>query len=216
MDMTLGDPGPKDDYTYTGDVNDSSFSMDYYRSKAAEFQAVLNQVDRVAQVSRDLLAYEISTELRGDLEQLLSEFDSRKVVFRATAEAINAGASLINAVGGRFPVLSIPQTLGAAPFVVPAAAVAAIGTAAVLITWGVTWINNVYDRLNTETLLDAVEDPETKSRVAAAALQSLSSARAAAESPVSAIAGVVKWLAVGAGIFLAVKMFNNMQGESRG
>ena len=49
----LGDAGTDNsDASYTGDVSDSSFSLDYYRQKAREFQGVLNQVDANAQAAR--------------------------------------------------------------------------------------------------------------------------------------------------------------------
>ena len=87
----LADAGADNsDLSYEGAP--SSFSLDYARQKAREFQETLNQVDAVANAARDAIAADISPELSSDLGALLSDFDAKKTAFRFCAEGINAGA----------------------------------------------------------------------------------------------------------------------------
>lgn len=203
----LGDAGTDNsDASYTGDVSESSFSLDYYRQKAREFQGVLNQVDATAQAARQAIAADISPELSADLGAMLSEFDSKKLSFRLAAEGINAGAAVINSMGGRFPSLSIPAGLGFAPFVIPAAAIAAIGAAAALIAWGVQWIGGVNQRLLYEQLTSK-GTPTQQAELARALALSEASANASSESPLASVAGVVKWGAVALVAWLAFQAY---------
>ena len=136
-----------DDESYEGEQSGSLFSLDYYRSKAQQFQGVLNQVDQAAQAAQLAIDSGVDPDLTRDLVGMLQEFDQKKMTFRIAAEGINAGAAVINAAGGRFPQLSIPQGLGLAPLI-PAAAIAAIALAATLIAWGVKWIDGVQQLLD--------------------------------------------------------------------
>ena len=203
----LGDAGTDNsDASYTGEVSDSSFSLDYYRQKAREFQGVLNQVDATAQAARQAIAADISPELSADLGAMLSEFDAKKLSFRLAAEGINAGASVINSMGGRFPSLSIPAGLGFAPFVIPAAAIAAIGAAAALIAWGVQWIGGVNQRLLYEQLTSK-GTPTQQAELARALALSEASANASSESPLASVAGVVKWGAIALVAWMAFQAY---------
>lgn len=130
---------PRDDYSYTGELSDSPLSLDYYREKAREFQSTITALDEAWRATVEAFQLPIDDDARRALQQKLVEFEGQKTALRMTAEAINLGASAINALGGRFPVLSLPQTLGV-PFAIPAAVVAAIATAATLIVWGRQWI----------------------------------------------------------------------------
>lgn len=204
--MPLADIGPHDDTSYEGEQSDSAFSMDYYRSKAREFQDVLNQVDAAATAARIAIDSQVDDDLTRDLVGMLQEFDAKKLTFRLTAEGINAGAALINSMGGRFPTLSIPQGLGIAPFVIPAAAVAAIATAATLITWGVSWIDGVKQRMLYAQLTEK-GTPEQQGELARALALAESAQRSSQESPLSSIAGIVKWGAIALGAWLAYQAF---------
>jgi len=206
--MTLGDAGaPNDDASYTGDTGDSVFGMQYYRNKAAEFQSVLIAVDQSAQAARDAIdANSDNQAMVAELQALLADFDAKRWQFRATAEAINAGAALVNSAGGRFPQLSIPNGLGAFP-VFPAAAVAAVGVAAGLIVWGLSFTKQVANTLQRYVTLQQIEDPAKRGEIAAI-LARADQAASAAETPIiSSVAGIVKWVAIGAIAFLAYKQF---------
>ena len=200
---TLGEVGTDhSDAGYTGDTGDSAFSMQYYRNKAAEFQNVMNAMDSAAQSARAVLAVGVDDESAQRLQDLLDEFDSRKFIFRTTAEAINAGAAVVNSMGGRFQELSIPTGLGFLP-AIPLAAIAAIATAATLIVWGRDWIS----KLQLENVLDKVTDPEKRSVIAAAVAQSLAAAQTANDSPLSSVATIAKWGAIALLAFLGYRAY---------
>lgn len=204
----LGDAGT-DNAMYDGVSGDSPsvFSLDYYRQKATEFQSILNQVDQTAQAAQMAIDSGIDNDLSNDLVNALSEFDAKKAMFRMTAEAINAAASVINSAGGRFPSLSIPAGLGFAPFVIPAAGIAAIATAATLITWGLSWINGVTERMRLAQLLE-VGTPEQKAELARSIALADNAARTADSTPLASIASVVKWGAIGLGLWLAYQAWS--------
>lgn len=190
----------------------SIFSLDYYRNKAREFQTILNQVDLTARAAQDAIASGVDYDLSADLSAALQEFDAKKTVFRMTAEGINAAAAVINSAGGRLPQLSIPSGLGFAPFVIPAAGIAAIATAATLITWGLSWIDGVRERMRLAQLLD-VGTPEQKAELARALATADAAAVAGSSSPLASIAGAVKWGAIGLGLWLAYRAW---EGRNRG
>lgn len=206
----LGDVGPHDDVSYTGDVSTSVFSMDYYRAKAQEFQQLLNQLDATyGAISATLDAYAGSDNeaLLSDLVGMVEDFDAKKTALRLTAEAINAGAAVINGLGGRFPQLSVPGTLGLPPIAVPVATVAAIGTAAALAAWGYEWIRGVNDRLKLEMSLDAQATPEQRAKLAASVVTTDNAVRAADVSIWSQAGSAIKWVAFGILGFLAYQAF---------
>jgi hypothetical protein len=190
--MSIGEAGvPHDDASYTGEVSTSALSVQYWRDKAREFQNVLNQVDATARAAQEMVSLNVDEGITTDLLAMLADFDLKKTAFRLAAEGINAGAAIINAAGGRFPQLSIPQSLGLGPLVIPAAAIAALGTAAALITWGYAWIAGVNDRMATAQLL-GTNDPEIArilARARAAQIQ-------ADQSPLQSVSGIVKWGAI--------------------
>jgi hypothetical protein len=193
---TLGDAGVSNsDALYSGETGDSVFSVQYYRNKASEFQSVLNQVDATSRAAQAAIEAGTSPALSADLADMLSDYDSKKLLFRGTAEAINAGAEVFNALGGRFPQLSIPAGLGLAPLVIPAATVAAIGVAAGLIIWGSQWVAGVVQRMETEQLL-GYGTPEQKADLARELARARSAQMLASESPLQSISGVVKWGAI--------------------
>lgn len=202
----LGDvPGGYSDDLYTGDAGDSALSLQYYRNKVAEFQSVLEAVDRGAR------AIELALEADGlddatwsALYDDLDQYESRRVLLRTTAQAINAGAAAINAVGGRFPVLSIPAGLGIVP-VLPVAAIAAVATAATLIAWGLAWLSGVNERLRQAQLLEALPE-ESRAKLAEATLISDNALRTAEASPWGSIASMVKWGAIAVGAFFLIRV----------
>lgn len=203
-----GIPGGGSDVSYTGDTGDSSLSMQYYRNKVTEFQNTLNAIDKAAMASMIALDSGVLSEADSvALDDALYEYENNKTKMRLTAEAINAGAAAINAAGGRFPELSIPTGLGLAPFVLPAAAIAAIGVAAGLVLWGNTWIKGVNERLKRSVVLDAIQNPEQKAQVAQAMALSDSAVQESEASSLSGIASIVKWGAIAIGAFFIYKQF---------
>lgn len=187
----------------------SPFAMDYYRQKAAEFQTTLDALDRTYWAASGALGTgALDATTAAALEAALSDYESRRTTLRVTAEAINAGAAAINALGGRFPSLSIPGTLGLPPLVAPAALVAAIGTAAALIVWGSQWMSGVNDRLRRAQVIDAAT-PEQRARIVEAMADSDNAVSVASGSFLASLAPTAKWIAIGIGAFLLYRAYTN-------
>ena len=187
----------------------SPFAMDYYRRKAAEFQTTLDALDRTYWAASGALGTgALDATTAAALESALSDYESRRTSLRVTAEAINAGAAAINALGGRFPSLSIPGTLGLPPLIVPAAMVAAVGTAAALIVWGSQWVQGVNDRLRRAQIIDAAT-PEQRASIVAAMAEADNAVSVAGSSMLASLAPTVKWLAIGIGAFLLYRAYMN-------
>lgn len=205
--MTLGDVGPHDDESYTGEVNDGSLmSMSYYRDKAREFQILLNSLDAAYQSLQESLASGVlSEEYQQDLEALAADYESHKTVLKVTAEAINAGSAIVNAAGGRFPQLSIPSTLGIGPIALPLGTVAAIGAVVALTAWGMAWLRGYNDRAKFELTLAAQTTPEARAQVARDEQRSDAALRAADVTVFGAISATVKWIALAGVAFIAYK-----------
>lgn len=185
----------------------SPFAMEYYRRKAAEFQTTLDALDRTYWAASGALGTgALDATTAAALESALSDYESRRTSLRVTAEAINAGAAAINALGGRFPSLSIPGTLGLPPLIVPAAMVAAVGTAAALIVWGSQWVQGVNDRLKRAQIIDAAT-PEQRASIVAAMAESDNAVSVAGSSMLASLAPTVKWVAIGIGAFLLYRAY---------
>jgi hypothetical protein len=206
---TLGDavPGGGSDELYTGESSDSVLSMQYYRDKARQFQVIMNQLDASQVAAQSAIEADIDASLTDDLSRMLAEFDAKRFLIRTTAEAINLGAEAVNAMGGRFPQLSIPSGLGFLP-ILPFAAIAAIGTAAGLIVWGNTWITGVNDRLRLAQQFEAVADPDKRAALASSLAMSDSARLAAESSPLSSVASMIKWGALAFGAFLLWRAYS--------
>ena len=187
----------------------SPFAMDYYRNKAREFQELIIALDRSYWAASGALGTgALDATTAAALEAALSDYESRRTTLRVTAEAINAGAAAINALGGRFPSLSIPGTLGLPPLVAPAALVAAIGTAAALIVWGSQWMSGVNDRLRRAQVIEAAT-PEQRARIVEAMADSDNAVSVASGSFLASLAPTAKWIAIGIGAFLLYRAYTN-------
>lgn len=195
---------PGDDASYGGEVSASPLSLDYYRAKAREFQATMVALDQTASAIRDIIGY-VDDDSAAGLQQSLDEYDSRKGQFRAAVEAVNLGANVINSMGGRFPVLSIPQGLAAVPLLIPAAAVAGFTVAAGLILWGRDWIAGVNERAK----LAMIADPAKRDLVIAKAAEIDAAAKAANDSPLASLAGIAKWAGIAALVYMGWRMLQN-------
>lgn len=201
---TLGDAWGAE----TGPTATNVFSMDYYRQKAVEFQQMMTALDQAYWAANyALMNSALDESSAAALMSALDEYDAKKGTIKVTAEAINAGAAAINAVGGRFPVLSIPGTLGLPPIVAPAALVAAIGAAAALLTWGSRWISGVNDRLKRAQLIESAT-PDERDALVRAMVESDNAVNVASSSILASVAPTVKWIAIGIGAFLLYRAWN--------
>lgn len=201
--VTLGERGTDNsDASYTGEVSSSAFSLDYARQKIREFQVVLQALDRSYRAASDaVLIQGLDQETVNGLYGFISEYESKRMTMLATAEAINAGAATLNALGGRVPSLSIPQTLGLGP-AVPFAMIAAIATAATLIVWGRDAASVADNYLRRAQILDGAP-PESRVELARVIAESDAAVTAANGTGIAALAPYAKWLAFGVIGFLA-------------
>lgn len=219
--MRFGDADYSDagsDLEYNGEESSSALSMDYYRRKYTEFQSALNAAD---QSYRALIVARSSAtgDARTELADLAYEYESNFSRMRAVAQAMNAGASMLNAIGVRMPVLSIPTTLGL-PIAIPAAAVAAVAAAAALVTWVREWsarVSEASKRAEREAIINNAP-PEQQATLRAAAIQATQASNVASNSAGfigtilgSNTASIFKWVAIGAGAFLVIKTLRSLR-----
>lgn len=185
----------------------SPLALDYYRRKAVEFQQVLDALDRSYWAAAGAIGTGALDSASMDaLEAALADYESRKGSLRLTAEAINAGAATINAMGGRFPRLSIPGTLGLPPIIAPVALIAAVGTAAALITWGSQWIAGVNERLKRAQIIEGTS-PSNRDAIVRAIAESDNAVNVAEGSFLASLAPTVKWVAIGIGAFMLYRAY---------
>ncbi len=199
MLRALGERGaPHDDESYGG-TDESLVNLDYFRSKVREFQVCMQSLDMSYQAG--LAAYSLSPSDR--LRELLDEYQSRAGELVATAEAINAGAALVNSMGGRMPVLSIPSTLGLPPMLLPAAAVAALGAVAFYVGWAGGYMSAMTDAIAEVQQSDAPAD--VKAAITAQLMQAREAHRVGTSTRLlgvlAGVPSVTKWLVLGVGIF---------------
>lgn len=196
--MTLGDAWGREPEPTADDS--SPVSMEYLRAKALEFQAVLNALDRSYTAATTALnSGALSMESQDLIASWVADYLEKRDQFRTTAQRINLAAEAVNAVGGRFPVLSIPRNLGAIP-VVGLAAV--IGAAALAISVAVQAVAALNDRLRRAQLIDAAT-PEQRARLLDAMGQSDAAVTESQTGTLAAIAPMVKWAAIAAIAFVA-------------
>jgi hypothetical protein len=145
--LTLGDAGtPNDDESYTGEVSSSPVSLDWFRGQLRQFQAALVTADEAYQAGSAAFV------LTGDegIALQLAEYDSKAREIKSLAETLNQGAEMVNAMGGRMPVLSIPQTLGALPaLVIPAVVVAAALGVGAWVSWARGFASGIVQGIDT-------------------------------------------------------------------
>lgn len=187
-------------------ASDAAKSQDvgYFTRKINEFQALLFDLDTTQANLRSFIQdYNIDDPVL--LEQL-DELDTRKTVFRTTAEALNLAVAGINAVGGSLPGVRIPGGLAAVPAAALVGAAAAVAAAAALIVWGREWIIGVNDRLKTREVLQQIPESQ-RGQAASRLLEIEATAKTAESSPLGNIANIVKWAAIAAGIYFAFQAF---------
>ena len=200
--MNLGDAWGRE----TPPEETSPYAMDYYRQKAVEFQSTLNAIDAAYRAANDALATgALDADSEASIIEALDQYEGKRLTLKLTGEAINAGAAVINGLGGRFPQLSLPGTLGLAP-VAPVALIGAIGAAVGLIAWGVQWIAGVNERLRRAQLI-AQASPSQRDALVRAIADSDNAVSQAQSSTLAAIAPAIKWIAIAAAAFLAYRAY---------
>lgn len=205
--MALADARmPNDDASYTGEVSDSVFSLDYYRNKAREYQVAMNALDDSWHAANSALVLGVDEDTAAYIVQWLEAFDAKRAQARMIGEGINLAANVINSAGGRFPVLSIPGSLGALPFVMPAAAIAAFAAASTFVVWGAQMVSGLNERLRLAQLLDAQSSPEQRAQLAAEVARVDAAQRELNLSPLGSLAPLLKWGALAVGAFVAWKL----------
>lgn len=207
--VTLGDAGTSnDDTSYTGEVSDSPVSTDYVRNKIREFQSVLNALDQSYQAG--LATWHADGQQDAELDRLLRDYESQSPAMKATAEALNLGAELSNAVGVRMPQLSIPQTLGVGPLglLLPAGVVAALAAVAGWVTYSIGYSAAMTQAIS--VVRGKLGDTE-QAREIERELQRARDAQTRVNLPdLSQIAGGVKLAAIAALAFLAWRAFGDV------
>jgi hypothetical protein len=201
---TLGEVGPHDDASYTGEVSSTPLSLDYFRTKFGEFQQCMNAADQAYQAG--LVVSQIAPS--DEIDALLTDYESRSVGLKTTAEAMNAGAAIVNAMGGRLPVLSIPQTLGLPPLVVPAAVVAAVAAAAAYVSWSLGYVQAMTRAI--EVVNNSTASAEAKAEITRQLQRSRDAARIGSGTSLALFSGPVKLIGIGILAFLAYRAFNDV------
>ena len=140
-----------------------------------------------------------------------AELEGKKGQIKLVAEAVNFAANGLNQLGANLPTVNLPQTLGAVPLVVAGAGAAAIAAAAAIIIWGKAWIDGINQRLRNAELLASVPEAD-RGKVAEAILKTDVALAQANESPLASVAGIVKWIAIGAVAFFAYQAFQQYRG----
>jgi hypothetical protein len=169
------------------------FSVDYYRNKVSEFQAVLLEMDASAAIARQMIQDDVDPEITAGYQADIQAFEAKKGQFRAAAEALNFAISGANLVGGGFKPVRVPGQLAALPLPVIAGVAAAVAVAGGLIIWGRDWIAGINQRTLEAARLGTLS-PEARERVIRAQQELEAAQKRAEESPISAIAGAAKWI----------------------
>ena len=203
------DPGTGEGWDEPVTQPATPLSVDYYRQKVVEFQNLLINLQNAREGMIGLVDYG-PVEIRPELTVLLDELDAKIGRYRQVAEALNFGINGINKVGANFPTLTIPNGLGVAPLVVAGGIGAAVAVAAALIVWGNTWIERSR-ALAQQAQLYSYLPPEQRAQVAAAALRIDQAAAASAQSPLTSVANIAKWVSIAAVAYFAFQAYQKMR-----
>ena len=180
---------------------------DYYRQKVVEFQQLLYDLQGAREGMIGLVDYG-PVEIQGELTALLDQLDGKISQYKVVAESLNAAIAAYNAIGGNFPKLNT-RGLGALP-VVPIAIAGLVATAATLIVWGKAWIDQSLEMARQAQLYGYLT-PEARSQVAAATLKIENAAKASAESHLTSVANITKWVSIAAVAYFAYQAFQKMR-----
>ena len=184
----------------------------YFRTKALEFQQLVNALDATGREVDMLIGALPEGAMLDELVAQFGELQNKKGQIKLVAEAINFASNGLNAVGANLPTIQWPPTLGAAPLVVAGAGAAAIAAAAAIIVWGKAWIDGINQRLRDKQLLESV--PEAQRGAVAEAIMKTEAAKVQADqNPLTSIAGIVKWIAIAGVAFFAYQAFQQYRGD---
>ena len=183
----------------------------YFRDKALEFQQIINALDATSREVDMLIGALPESTLLDELVVQKAELEGKKGQIKLVAEAVNFAANGLNQLGANLPTVNIPQTLGAVPLVVAGAGAAAVAAAAAIIVWGKAWIDGINQRLRNAQLLESVPEAD-RAKVAEAVLKTDVALAQANESPLASVAGIVKWIAIGAVAFFAYQAWTQYRG----
>lgn len=187
-------------------------STSYFAEKAREFQQLVNALDATDREVDNLIGALPESALLDELVEQKAALEGKKGQIKLIAEAVNFAANGLNQLGANLPTINLPQTLGAAPLVVAGAAAAAVAAAAAIIVWGKAWIDGINQRLRNAELLASVPEAD-RGRVAEAVLRTDVALAQANQSPLASVAGIVKWVAIGAVAFFAYQAWTQYQGS---
>lgn len=185
-------------------------STSYFAEKAREFQQLVNALDATDREVGLLIGALPESALLDELVEQKAELEGKKGQIKLIAEAVNFAANGLNQLGANLPTINLPQTLGAAPLVAAGAAAGAVAAAAAIIVWGKAWIDGINQRLRNSELLASIPEAD-RPKVAQAILQTDVALAQANESPLASVAGIVKWVAIGAAVFFAYQAFTQYQ-----
>jgi hypothetical protein len=193
--------------------NDSAppVATSYFRDKAVEFQQIINALDATSNEVDMLIGALPESALLDELVDQKAALEGKKGQIKLVAEAVNFAANGLNQLGANLPTVNLPQTLGAVPLVVAGAGAAAIAAAAAVIVWGKAWIDGINQRLRNADLLASVPEAD-RGKVAEAILKTDVALAQANQSPLASVAGIVKWIAIGAVAFFAYQAFQQYRG----
>jgi len=200
------------DFTIDDAETAQPVTSNFFRDKAREFQDVINALDATSREVEMLIGALPESAMLDELVIQFGELQNKKGQIRLVAEAVNFAANGLNQLGANLPTIQIPQTLGAAPLVIAGAGAAAIAAAAAIIIWGKAWIDGINQRLRDKALIESV--PEAQRGAVADAIMRTEAEKAKADaSPIGAIAGVVKWVAIGAVAYFAYQAWTQYSGR---
>lgn len=193
------------------DDNAPPVATSYFRDKAVEFQQIINALDATSNEVDMLIGALPESALLDELVAQKAELEGKKGQIKLVAEAVNFAANGLNQLGANLPTINIPQTLGAVPLVVAGAGAAAVAAAAAIIVWGKAWIDGINQRLRNAELLASVPEAD-RARVAESVLKTDVALAQATQSPLASVAGIVKWIAIGAVAFFAYQAYQQYRG----
>mgnify|MGYP000063580180 CR=1 FL=1 len=183
--------------------------VNYYKQKLTEFQSMLNELDATAQSAANIIELTPESQLADDMRVYLDQWDNKRSQFKIAAEGINLAIAGANSLGIDLQKLSLPTGLGFAPAapVALSAVAAAVAAAAILIIWGRDWIAGVNERAKLALQYENLS-PEIRDSVVQEQIRIDQAQAKANESPLSTIAGSIKWIAIAAVAFFAYRAFS--------
>ena len=192
---------PSSDAIIDKDDPSRFFTVQYYADQIASFQATLIQLDQTAQVLANDVMPQLDPIADADsiaqIQSWLADYDAKKSEIQLAAKAINTVVNTANAFGVGLPLVRLPTTLAIVPAVAVAGAVAAVAAAAAIIAWAAEKIATAQQF----TAQLASLPPDAR----AAALDKMT---ATDTGIVAQIAGLVKWVALGALVWFGYKAFS--------